>query len=182
LEFTDYLRNTQPSSLFDFGYLKPIIRRRWLAANGIKYQEKLRLGEDLMLIFDCYAHRAKVILVSKAYYHYNLQYSQVSQQMSPTTRTQIIYEPLSAAADRFIESRRSILTRVENLLLSSACEGLREIVIVAVLKERLRQFDVVGVFSCLRHPVRLSKGLYFEKLRSVLFRRRAKRFARSNGS
>ena len=80
LEFSAFLRNVQSSTFFDFGYLKPIIRRRWLEANGIKYREKLRLGEDLMFLMDCYAHRANVILVSKPYYYYCFQYSQKVEQ------------------------------------------------------------------------------------------------------
>ena len=75
LEFSDFLRNTQSDTFFDFGYLKPIIRRRWLMANNIKYSETLRVGEDLMLLFECYSKRANVVLLSTPHYHYYLQAS-----------------------------------------------------------------------------------------------------------
>ena len=42
LKFAEFLRNNQSNSFFDFGYLKPIIRRQWLAANNIKYPKALR--------------------------------------------------------------------------------------------------------------------------------------------
>ena len=178
LEFSDYLRNTQSNSFFDFGYLKPIIRRRWLETNGIKYQESLRLGEDVMLLFECYAHRGKVILLSRPYYYYNFQYSHVSQIPSPTSRTEAGCEPLVAASEQFFEKNRSKQSRLENRLFASACETLREIVVTATFIACLKQRDIVGTVGCLRHPIRLIRGVYFEKRRSFLFRQRAKSFAR----
>lgn len=178
LEFVDFLRNTQSNTLFDFGYLKPVIRRRWLAANNIKYQEELRLGEDRMLLFECYARHAKVILVSKPYYHYYFQYSPISRTMSPTTRTEARYEPLLADMEHFLEEHRSMQSRLENFLVSSACEALRETMIVAALRTCLKRFDVVGLICCLRHPIRLFRGVYFHKKRSTMFRRRVERFRR----
>ena len=75
LGFSDFLRNTQSNTVFDFGYLQPIIRRRWLTAHNIKYSEKLRRSHDLMLLFECYAHRPNLILVSRPYYYYYFQFS-----------------------------------------------------------------------------------------------------------
>jgi succinoglycan biosynthesis protein ExoO len=182
LEFADFLRNTQSNTLVDFGYLKPIIRRRWLVANDMKYHEKLRLGEDLMLLFECYARSAKVVLASKPYYHYSSQYSQVSRTKSPTTRTEASYEPLVADMERFLETHRSRRSLLENCLVASACEALRETMTVAALKTCLKRQDIVGFIGCLRHPIRLSRGVYFEKRRSILLRYRAKKFCGSKGN
>ena len=174
LEFVDYLRNTQSNTFFDFGYLKPVIRRHWMAANHIQYHEELRLGEDLMLLFECYACRAKVILVSTPHYYYCFQYSQVSRQKSSTTRTDANYLPLVAATEEFLEKYRSKQTQLERRLVASACEALREVMLVTVLKTRLRQFDVIGLIGCLRHPIRLFRGVYFKERRSFLFWWRAR--------
>jgi succinoglycan biosynthesis protein ExoO len=173
LTFTDFLHNTQSDTFFDFGYLKPVIRRGWLIANEIKYQEQLRLGEDLMLLFECYARDAKVTLVSTPHYYYNFQYSHASQTESPTTRTESTCEPLLAAAQEFLESQRFRQSLPERRLVASACESLREIVIAAAFKDYFRSLNVISLISCLRHPLRLFRGLYFEKRRAFLFRRRA---------
>jgi succinoglycan biosynthesis protein ExoO len=174
LEFVDYLRNTQSNTFFDFGYLKPVIRRRWMAANHIQYQDKLRLGEDLMLLFECYACRAKVVLVTKPYYHYYLQYSQVSRKKSSTTKTDANYAPMVAATEAFLEKHGSKQSQLERRLIASTCEALREVMLVTVMKARLRQFDVIGLVGCLCHPIRLFRGVYFEKRRSFLFWRQAR--------
>jgi succinoglycan biosynthesis protein ExoO len=181
LKFSDFLQNIQSNTFFDYGYLKPIIRRRWLAAKGIRYQEKLRLGEDVMLLLECYAEGANVILVSKPYYYYYFQYSQTSQARSPTSRTEAVHEPLLAAMDGFLEKHRSNLTRLDYHLVSSAGEAVRETMSVVALKAAIKQFNVVGLTSSLRHPIRLFRGVYFEKKRSVLFQRRLRRFQQSEG-
>jgi succinoglycan biosynthesis protein ExoO len=176
LAFADFLRNLQSNTLFDFGYLKPIIRRRWLVSTDIKYQEQLRLGEDAMLLLDCYARRAKVVLVSKPYYYYTFQYSHASRAVSPTTNTEANYDPLLAATEHFLEKHRSKQSRPERRLLVSACETLRETITATALQHCIERCDIVGSFRCLRHPVRLSRGLYFRRRRSILFQRRANNF------
>jgi succinoglycan biosynthesis protein ExoO len=174
LEFTDFLRNNQSNTFFDFGYLQPIIRRRWMEANNIKYSEKLRLGEDLMLLFECYARRAKVMLLSRPYYHYYFQYSHSSRMKSSTTRTEVNYEPLLSATEQFLEKHHSKLSRVERRLVASSAEALRETMSVAALRACLKDYDVAGLLCVLRHPIRLFRGIYFLKKRAFLFRRRVK--------
>lgn len=45
LDLADFVRGNMGEGL-DMGFLKPIIRRSFLAAHGLRYQDKLRLGED----------------------------------------------------------------------------------------------------------------------------------------
>jgi succinoglycan biosynthesis protein ExoO len=177
LKFTDYLLNIQSNTVLDFGYLKPIIRRRWLTANGIKYQENLRLGEDRMLLLECYARRAKVILVSKPYYYYNFQYSHISRTASPTTRTEASKDPLLVATEQFLDKHRPTLSRLERRLITSACGAVREAIIFTQFRDCVRHYDIIGVACCLRHPIRLFRGIYFAKRRNVLFMRHIRAFS-----
>jgi succinoglycan biosynthesis protein ExoO len=176
LKFSDFLQNIQSNTFFDYGYLQPIISRRWLAAQGIRYKENLRVGEDLMLLLECYAQHAKVILLSKPHYYYFFQYSQTSQARSPTTRTEPVYGPLLATMDEYLERYQLALTRLERTLVSSASEAVRETMTVAALKAAIAEFNVVGVTSCLRHPIRLFRGVYFAKKRNLLFQRHLRKF------
>ena len=177
LKFTDYLLNIQSNAVLDFGYLKPIIRHRWLTANGIKYQENLHLGEDRMLLLECYARRAKVILVSRPYYYYNFQYSHISRTASPTTRTEASKEPLLVATEQFLDKHRPALSRLERRLITSACEAVRETIIFTAFRDRLRRCDILGFACCLRHPIRLFRGIYFAKRRSILVMRHIRAFS-----
>jgi succinoglycan biosynthesis protein ExoO len=180
LDFTEFLRNNQSNTFFDFGYLQPIIRRRWLTVNNIKYSEKLRLGEDLMLLFECYARRASVILLSKPYYHYYFQYSQ-SGTKSPTTRTEMGSEPLLAEIEQFLKRYHSELSPLERGLVASGCEATREAMMVAALRADMKNFGISGLICSLWHPVRLFRGIYFAKKRRFLQRRRLRTFPRNEG-
>jgi succinoglycan biosynthesis protein ExoO len=176
LEFSEFLQTTQSNTFFDFGYLKPIIRRRWLMANNIKYLEELRHGEDLMLLFECFACRAHVTLLSTPHYYYCLQYSQSSRTKSPRTRTEIREEPLLAAIEQFTERHDATLSRLERHLVRSCCESLREDKMVASFRSCLEHLDIVGLGRGLRHPIRLLRGIYYAKRRSLLHRQRRERF------
>jgi succinoglycan biosynthesis protein ExoO len=181
LKFADFLRNTQSNTLFDFGYLKPIVRRRWMVTDRIRYEEKLRLGEDLMFLLECYASGARVILVPKPHYYYYAQYSSVSRRKSPTTRTNADYGPMLAATDAFREKYRSTQSQLEQRLLRSTREALHETMLAKALNACLGRFDLIGLGFCLRNPVRLLRGLYFEKRRGILLRRQRKRWKQSRG-
>lgn len=63
-------------------------------------------------------------------------------------------------------------SRLEFRLVASACECLREIIVTTAFRDCLKRFDVAGLIRCMCHPIRLFRGIYFEKRRSFLFRRR----------
>jgi succinoglycan biosynthesis protein ExoO len=173
LKFADFLRNTQSDTFFDFGYLKPIIRRRWLLANKIKYSEHLRVGEDLMLLFECYSKRANVVLLSTPHYLYYFQASGSIQAEPSRTRTGQ-YQPLLVATEQFLERHYSRLSSLERRLVASTCEFLREEMTVVALKEDLATFSITGLIRNLRHPIRLLRGIYFSKRKSFFRSRRLK--------
>lgn len=179
LKFGDFLRNTQSSTLFDFGYLKPVIRRSWMVVNHIQYRHKLRLGEDLMLALESYACGARVILVPKPHYYYHAQYSSLNRRKSPTSKTEANYGPLLAAIDDFLEKHHSKQSLMEQRLLSSTRESLQETMLAKALMVHVEHFDLIGIGFCLRHPIRLLRGLYFVKRRSILLRRHGKGYEQS---
>ena len=176
LEYSRFLQNIQSNTFFAFGYLKPVIKRSWLMANNIKYLEELRLGEDVMLLHECYAHGAKVILLSRPYYYYCSQYSHLSRTKSPKTRTEVRYYPLLAAIEQFLERNNAKLSHLERRLIVSWCKFVREAMMVDNLRSYLRNFDLVGIVRSLRHPVRLFRGIYFEKRKSFLHKKRTRVF------
>jgi succinoglycan biosynthesis protein ExoO len=173
LEFSDFLRNAQSGTVFDFGYLQPIIRRRWLLSHHIRYADQLRRRQDLMLMFECYARQPKVILLSKPYYHYYFRFNQLSPTKPAATNT-VLREPLLDEMERYLERYHAKLSPLERRLFASTCESLREDMMFAALRAYLKHLDVLGAVGTLRHPVRLFRGIYFAKKRSFLYRRRLK--------
>lgn len=67
LDLADFVRGNMGEGL-DLGFLKPIIRRSFLLAHGLRYQEKLRLGEDYDLYGRAIAHGARFLIGGEAGY------------------------------------------------------------------------------------------------------------------
>jgi hypothetical protein len=76
--------------------------------------------------------------------------------------------------EKFLEKRGARQSRLERRLIASACESLHERVIAAAFRDYAHAFDGIGMIRCLRHPIRLLRGIYFEKRRSRLFERQAR--------
>ena len=176
LEFADYLRNTQSNTVFDFGYLKPIIRRQLVDGQRYEISGELapRRGPDVA--FQCYARRAKVILVSKPYYYYNFQYSHVSRIASPTTRTKASCEPLLAATEQFLEKHRARQSRLECRLVASACEALRETIVFMAFRDCLDALISLGLHfiyathqAFQRYLFRKEEKLFYHATHTIVF-------------
>jgi len=67
---------------FDYGYLKPLIRRAFLDRHGIRYRERLRIGEDYHLYLDCLLAGARFVIVPEALYTYRLLPGSISRRLS----------------------------------------------------------------------------------------------------
>lgn len=54
----------------DYGTLKPLIKRKFLLSNHLRFPTEFRYGEDFVLYFRCLLHGAKLILTSTPKYYY----------------------------------------------------------------------------------------------------------------
>ena len=55
------------------GFLKPLIRREFLARHGLRYEEDIRVGEDFLLLFACLTQGARLQLLPEAGYIYRIR-------------------------------------------------------------------------------------------------------------
>lgn len=56
-----------------YGFLKPLIRRAFLAERGLRYDESLRFAEDFAFYLDCLAAGASFYLLQEPLYRYRLR-------------------------------------------------------------------------------------------------------------
>ena len=54
-----------------YGFMKPVMRRRFLEANRIRYRETNRFSEDFLLYLDCLMQGARWWITPQALYRYN---------------------------------------------------------------------------------------------------------------
>jgi succinoglycan biosynthesis protein ExoO len=94
----DYFgHNLANGASFDWGLLKPVLRRSSLLASGIRYQTGLRHGEDFQLVTELLLQGAAFRLLNEPLYLYTQRYGSVSNRPSGMTRTTIAYGALKEA-------------------------------------------------------------------------------------
>lgn len=72
-----YIRNSlvaphslRPGRGLSTGYLKPMIRRRFLDKTGVRYDERYRMAEDFLFYFESLARGARLRMLAKPMYVY----------------------------------------------------------------------------------------------------------------
>ncbi|TPN16470.1 glycosyltransferase family 2 protein [Mesorhizobium sp. B2-3-3] len=66
-------------SKFNLGYLKPIFQRRFLDENRLRYDEKLRIGEDYILFADALAKGGRCVVEPAIGYAYHIRSGSISR-------------------------------------------------------------------------------------------------------
>ncbi|MEO1459542.1 MAG: glycosyltransferase family 2 protein [Pseudomonadota bacterium] len=79
------------------GYLKPLFRRAFLEAHGLRYDPSLRNGEDCHLVFECLAAGGRLVVSPAADYFYTVRGGSISSRANPAHM-----EALIAAGERFL--------------------------------------------------------------------------------
>lgn len=87
LTIRTFLLNCGAGRYFSFSLLKPLVRLSLLKANGIRYDETIRVGEDFHFIFSILWNGARAAVLSEALYVYTLPFGLKSRRRSSTTRT-----------------------------------------------------------------------------------------------
>ncbi len=95
------------ASAYRLGLTQPIIRRAFLEAHAIRYDERLRVGEDYLLYLGCMLAGARWIQLPTAHYFYvQRRSSATSNAQVPTleskltTCTEVLTRPTLTAAQR----------------------------------------------------------------------------------
>jgi succinoglycan biosynthesis protein ExoO len=149
----DLLANTDSFAEFDFGILKPVIRRDFAQAHGLTYYEQTRLAEDFYYLLNYFVAGGQACLVSEPLYCWTMPFSPASRQWTNTGSGAWRYNYREAllANQHFIEemTRRS------------------EMEVVGMLKSRSRQYRVmIHYLDAQRHA---AEGRPFQALRTIIF-------------
>ena len=76
--------NSDSYAEFDFGILKPIIRRDFLAANSLTYYEQTRLAEDFYYLMNFFVAGGTGLLLSEPGYFWTMPFGTLSRQWTRT--------------------------------------------------------------------------------------------------
>jgi len=64
---------------FSFGYMKPVIERRFVEENALRYPETLRIGEDYVFLASALAKGGRCIVEPQPRYAYHIRAGSISR-------------------------------------------------------------------------------------------------------
>lgn len=109
LDACDVVATKAPGSAYNFGYLKPLYRRSLVAANGIRYVETLRTGEDMLFLVECALVCGSIATLDRPLYRYRLQVSPKSKALSSMSHSLPVDRDIAAALQALASRRTALL-------------------------------------------------------------------------
>ncbi|WP_022683433.1 glycosyltransferase [Sphingobium bisphenolivorans] len=150
----DFVRESMTGrSRFDYGQLKPLFRRQFLASRCLRYPPELRHGEDFALVLDCLLGGARLLLIGEALYLFTQRIGTASAVSSGQSRTMVNLEAMrdhalsllvrprvrrDATLSRLLAKRADAIR--DQLIWSRAYPHLRARRPIALLKEMFRDW------------------------------------------
>lgn len=133
-------------STFNFGYMKPIFERRFLEANGLCYDETLRIGEDYLLLAAALARGGGCVIEPEPGYIYHITEGSVSRVLElHHVESMIVADAAFARANRLDEPARAAFQRRDRSLRDAAAF----LSLVRHIKERS---PLKAIGAALRNP------------------------------
>lgn len=80
----DMLRNGDSAADFDYGILKPVIRRRFVEQHGLAYDESSRLAEDFAYLLEYFVAGGSMFLCARALYDWTMPFGTFSRRWTST--------------------------------------------------------------------------------------------------
>ena len=171
VDLAEYLRrNRMTGGDTNLGYLKPLFARALLEANGIRYDEHLRIGEDFHFCLRCLAAGAELAITPQPLYRYRVLAGSLSRKLgAPDLRK------LLAAHDAFLATAG--ILELETALASEAYHrGLLDMLAYVDFRVGLDRRDWSGT---LRRALQLP---LWRALAEVGCRSLVRRFARQRAA
>ncbi len=126
-----FRHNTMFSSGLQLGYLKPMLRAKFLREYELLYSEGLRVGEDFDFCLRCLLADGRYVVTSESFYHYEIREGSLSWRLTGADLQQLMEahrkamsqgrrrgEKFDLAADEYmkaLERANDFLTLVESL-------------------------------------------------------------------
>ena len=125
----DLVSHSDSYAEFDFGILKPVIRRAFLIQKGLHYFEQARLSEDFYYLMNFFLAGGRGILIAQPGYFWTMPFGAISREWTST----------GSGAWRY-DYRRALVSN-EHFITELKARGDAQA--VAMLEARSRQYKVM---------------------------------------
>jgi succinoglycan biosynthesis protein ExoO len=124
-----FIRGTNPFASFDYGMLKPLVRRDFVRRHALTYRETARLAEDFLWLTDFLAAGGTAWLVARPLYNWTQAFGGISRQWTTTGAGAWRYD--------FRTARTAHIAVAHELYIR------KEFVLAGLLRRRARAFGVL---------------------------------------
>ena len=125
----DLIRNANSLADFDYGILKPMVRRDFIERHGLRYQEQARLAEDFYYLLAFFVAGGRMCLLNRPMYDWTLPFGTVSRAWTTTGNGAWRYDYAQAL--------------VVNQMVLTDMQQRGEMDAAALLQRRARQYKVM---------------------------------------
>jgi len=136
-----------PGSRYDFGYLKPIMRRAFLEEHALRYDEQLRTSEDLLFYLVLLLQGARTRMVNAPLYLYTTPVSHGTGEASALSHTVSRDGDVQAALERVLVQFAGRLDPAASHAIRRRIEYLRSVGPLAEFDLARRRGDYRGALS-----------------------------------
>lgn len=150
ITLADFIRSNRVfSAKYNFGYMKPLFSRRFIETQRLRYDERLRIGEDYLFMASALAKGARCAVEPEPGYIYNVRGGSISrvldrQHVEAMIASDASFEhshELDPAARKAMKERRRSLKQAASFL---------------QLVQQLKQKALLGAAAtAIRHPAAL---------------------------
>lgn len=119
---TFILSNRVFRSAHNFGYMKPMLRRAFIDAESLRYDESLRIGEDYVLLASALARGAGCVVAPDPGYIYRVRSGSISELLEPDHVKAMQQADLAFEQAHVLDAkaRRALRKRKRNLAQAAA--------------------------------------------------------------
>lgn len=151
------------------GYLKPVFRRAFLVAHGLRYDDHLRNGEDFHFVLEALARGAVMRFRAEPGYVYSVGQASVSHRLNPDHAARL------ATADLAFVARHGAGLGAENIaMMRHRARSVRDLASAELALAALRQGDPVDALKTLWRRPRAS-GRFVRQLSQAMANRLRRR-------
>jgi len=108
----EYLcRRDTPLNRHAIGYLKPMVRKEFLRAHGVAYNQQYRAGEDFMFLMEILLNGGRGYVIPEALYVYRHRISPTTRKISPHSRSDSGFEFAIRGCDDLMQKYSASMSR-----------------------------------------------------------------------
>lgn len=137
-------QDVQLGAEFGYGILKPIIRRSFLEAHGLGYNEAVRYGEDALFLAEMLIAGARAALIPEALYIYTTRIGDQSKAPSPHSRSTPRFDLFADGIEALKAKHAAAITPDESRAMTRLANRFRHVHAANLAREERKTRGVVA--------------------------------------